>query len=81
MRSPRSGAVCGAASLRRRDGDGTISVQTRDDSLDTVTSGGAHAPLGACGGTIAGVAVTDDKPVAEQLSELGAQLAWVRDYL
>jgi len=27
------------------------------------------------------MAVTDDKPVAEQLSELGAQLAWVRDYL
>ncbi len=31
--------------------------------------------------TIAAMAVTDDKPVAEQLSELGAQLAWVRDYL
>ena len=31
--------------------------------------------------TIAPMAVTDDKPVAEQLSELGAQLAWVRDYL
>ena len=32
--------------------------------------------------TIADVAVTDDnKPVAEQLEELGAQLAWVRDYL
>jgi len=28
------------------------------------------------------MAVTDDKTsVAEQLSELGAQLAWVRDYL
>ena len=27
------------------------------------------------------MAVTDDKPVAEQLAELGAQLAWVRDYL
>ena len=33
-------------------------------------------------GTIAAVAVTDDsRPVAEQLAELGAQLAWVRDYL
>lgn len=31
--------------------------------------------------TIADMAVTDDKPVAEQLAELGAQLAWVRDYL
>ena len=31
--------------------------------------------------TIVAVAVTDDKPLAEQLSELGAQLAWVRDYL
>jgi hypothetical protein len=31
--------------------------------------------------TIARMAVTDDRPVAEQLSELGAQLAWVRDYL
>src|SRR4029079_18963640 len=27
------------------------------------------------------MAVTDDRPVADQLSELGAQLAWVRDYL
>jgi hypothetical protein len=27
------------------------------------------------------MAVTDDRPVAEQLAELGAQLAWVRDYL
>jgi hypothetical protein len=31
--------------------------------------------------TIAVMAVTDDRPVAEQLAELGAQLAWVRDYL
>ena len=31
--------------------------------------------------TIAAMAVTDDRPVTEQLSELGAQLAWVRDYL
>jgi hypothetical protein len=27
------------------------------------------------------MAVTDDRPVADQLAELGAQLAWVRDYL
>jgi hypothetical protein len=27
------------------------------------------------------MAVTDERPVAEQLEELGAQLAWVRDYL
>jgi hypothetical protein len=32
-------------------------------------------------GRIALVAVTDDRPVADQLAELGAQLAWVRDYL
>ena len=31
--------------------------------------------------TIAAMAVTDDRSVTEQLSELGAQLAWVRDYL
>jgi hypothetical protein len=31
--------------------------------------------------TIARMAVTDDRPVADQLAELGAQLAWVRDYL
>jgi hypothetical protein len=31
--------------------------------------------------TIVRMAVTDDRPVAEQLEELGAQLAWVRDYL
>ena len=32
--------------------------------------------------TIVAMAVTDDsKPVAEQLTELGTQLAWVRDYL
>ena len=31
--------------------------------------------------TIAAMAVTDDSPVADQLAELGAQLAWVRDYL
>ena len=32
-------------------------------------------------GTIARMAVPDERPVAEQLAELGAQLAWVRDYL
>jgi hypothetical protein len=37
------------------------------------------APSGAA--TIAAMAVTDDRPVADQLAELGAQLAWVRDYL
>ena len=41
-------------------------------------SGGAR-PEAA---TIAAMAVTDDNTsVTEQLSELGAQLAWVRDYL
>ena len=39
------------------------------------------ADRGTEAATIAAMAVTDDKPVAEQLSELGAQLAWVRDYL
>ena len=27
------------------------------------------------------VAETDGKPLAERLEEIGAQLAWVRDYL
>src|SRR5262245_41331408 len=39
------------------------------------------ASRGGLVGTIARMAVTDDKPVADQLAELGAQLAWVRDYL
>ena len=45
---------------------------------------GEHAVrAGRLGGaaTIADMAVTDDRPVADQLAELGAQLAWVRDYL
>ena len=43
----------------------------------------AHGDMSARrpAGRIALVAVTDDRPVADQLAELGAQLAWVRDYL
>ena len=36
---------------------------------------------GRTGGYDRRMAVTDDRPVADQLAELGAQLAWVRDYL
>ena len=42
---------------------------------------GADSATTAEPATIAAMAVTDDRPVADQLAELGAQLAWVRDYL
>jgi hypothetical protein len=32
-------------------------------------------------GTIANVADHDGKPLDQRLEEIGAQLAWVRDYL
>ena len=32
-------------------------------------------------GTIANVADADGKPLDQRLEEIGAQLAWVRDYL
>jgi len=33
------------------------------------------------GGTLAHVTEHDGKPLDERLKEIGAQLAWVRDYL
>jgi hypothetical protein len=32
-------------------------------------------------GTIAGMSDADGKPLDQRLEEIGAQLAWVRDYL
>ena len=46
--------------------------------MDALASDAGSRRLAA---TIAAMAVTDDRSVTEQLSELGAQLAWVRDYL
>ena len=41
----------------------------------------SSAGAGRLAATIAAMAVTDDRSVADQLLELGTQLAWVRDYL
>ena len=42
-----------------------------------MTRGGRAAPTD----TIVGMADAIDVPLADQLEELGAQLAWVREYL
>ena len=53
-----------------------------DEPAERVNAKGRRVAFGAgVAGSIALVAVTDDRPVADQLAELGAQLAWVRDYL
>jgi hypothetical protein len=55
-------------------------VGTGLDRSDGLNSSARRRPRVVA--TIGDMAVTDDKtPVAEQLTELGAQLAWVRDYL
>jgi N-hydroxyarylamine O-acetyltransferase len=86
-----SGGVVGARArpfrrrLRRsRAGRARRSLASRPGPARGVEGNGRiGAPAVSRGqaATIAPMAVTDDKPVAEQLSELGAQLAWVRDYL
>lgn len=59
---------------------GRIRVRSsRDPAVGRRT--GALPAHGGEVATIGRMAVTDDRPVADQLAELGAQLAWVRDYL
>ena len=74
----------GVCLWRSRTGRARCSLASRPGPARGVEGNGrigASAVSRGQAATIAAMAVTDDKPVAEQLSELGAQLAWVRDYL
>jgi hypothetical protein len=43
--------------------------------------GAGGGPRRFCGATLLPVAEQDGKPLDQRLEEIGAQLAWVRDYL
>jgi len=75
--------TCGLRAIVRRPLCGGAGGRSGGERRRITTGGGPGGGSEAepAAGTIARMAVTDDRPLADQLAELGAQLAWVRDYL